>query len=88
MKVRVTPVAPQFLAVKSPATLSRRARTVKLTVQSSIVAILRIGSQRFVVDRRARRLTIRVKPGQAPLVLTLTLAAGDRSTVRKIRIAR
>jgi hypothetical protein len=86
--VRIKPVAPKFVRLKAPRTLGRRARRVKLVVESSLRATLRIGKRRYTVKRVPKHLTLRVKPGKRPLRLTLRLSAYGRTAHRTLVIRR
>ena len=65
--VRVLPVTPQFIELKAPASIRRRARTLRLRVLTNVTAAMRIGRQRFRVGRRPRTIIVRVTPGRRPL---------------------
>jgi hypothetical protein len=86
--VRIKAVAPKFVRLQAPRTLGRKARHVKLVVESSLKATLRIGSKRYSVKRVPKHLTVRVKPGKKPLKLTLRLSAYGRTAHRTLVIRR
>lgn len=88
VSVTATAVTPAFLALSAPAKLSRSARTVRLRVASSIPAQLRVGGRRYAVGQVARTITVRVRPGSAPLKLGLRLAAGRLARVQTLTITR
>jgi hypothetical protein len=84
---------PLFLKLAAPTHVSGRARSISLTVASSIDATLdvkvgRLPTQHFAVGRTARRLSIRIKPGHTPLTLMLTLRSGNVSRAGLISISR
>lgn len=86
--VRVRAVKPAFLRLDAPGRLSRRARKATLRVASTVSAALKIGGRRYRVGPKARRITVRVKPGVRPLVLRLRLSAGRLSSGRSVTVAR
>lgn len=86
--VVVTPVTPVFLQLGAPQRVSPRARTVRLRVATNVPARLRVGSTRATVGRKAKRVSVRVRPGAGPLTLTLALSAGGRSHTETVTIPR
>jgi hypothetical protein len=79
--VRVLPVAPRFVVLNAPRSISREALRLGLRVATNVTATLRIGGQRFHVGRSPRSVTVRVRPGRRPLRLRAVLSAGGpRST--------
>ena len=88
VKVRVQAVTPQFLSVDAPSKVSRRARSVKLKVQSSVPAKLKVGRTKVRLGRRAKTVKVRVKPGKSRLALTLVLKAGGKSATSLLYVKR
>lgn len=86
--LRVLPVTPRFLKVTPIGRLTRRSRTVKLRVQSTVAATLRSGNRLFAVDRKLRTVRIPVKPSGRPLVLVLRLKSGKLASAQTLTIAR
>jgi len=79
--VRVLRVAPRFVELKAPRSISRTARRVRVRVVTNVSATLRIGHRRFHVTRRPRLVTVRVRPGRRTLRLRAVLtSSGQRST--------
>jgi hypothetical protein len=81
------------LTLSVPATIRPTARSLRVRVSSSLPAQLVVNgagdrAQRFAVDRRPRRLTIRARRGSTPLNLRFTLRAGRLSNVRAVTVAR
>ena len=87
--VRVLPVTPQFIELKAPDAISRKARRIRLRVITNITATLRIGAQRFHVTRRPRN-DQRARTARPPSATAAARAhsrrspqpgdAGDRAT--------
>ena len=86
--LRVTGVKPAFLRLDAPATLAPAARTVKLSVASSVASTLQIGGKRFTVGRKAKSIMVAVRPGATPLKLILKLRAGRQSASQTLTIPR
>jgi hypothetical protein len=79
--VRLRATLPLFLKLQAPRTAGRKARSLRLTVSSSVPAtlVVRIAgrrAQRFAVGRETRRLKVLVNRGSTTLILTLSLQAG------------
>jgi hypothetical protein len=84
---------PLFLKLQAPPTLGPNARTLRLTVSTSVSAtlVVRIAgrkAQRFTVGRRTRRLKIKVARGKATLTLQLSLQAGGPSRPAVVSVPR
>ena len=78
--VTVVSVKPLFLTFKAPKKISRSAKSVKVTVASSVVAKLQAGGKTFKVSRKSRTLRWPVlKPGRKTLLLPVVLKAGSKS---------
>jgi hypothetical protein len=80
VKIRVVPVRPVLTTVRLPPRVGAR-RTVVVRVAANVAATLRIGKQRFAVDRRVRALRVRVpavRGGRATFVFRL--ASGGRTS--------
>ena len=78
VKVRVRGVKPRFLAL-GMADVAQGQRSFLLQVSSSLPATLRIGKQRFHVDRKVRTVSVKIKPN-GPVSLKLKLTAYGRSS--------
>jgi hypothetical protein len=81
---------PVFIELSAPRRAARKARSLYLTVASSLQATLVVGiqglrAQRFAVGRSARRIKVRIRRGGATLELKLALRAGGQA--RSVRIA-
>ena len=88
IRIRVGAVRPQFLVLDIPASVPSGQRKLRLRIASTLPARLRTGKRRFRVGRRARRLTVRVPRGNAPLQRKLVLAAGGKRTSVTVVVPR
>ena len=78
---------PRFIGL-GMADVSAQARGFILNVSSSLPATLRIGKQRFHVDRKPKNVNVRIKPGAGTLELKLRLKAYTKSTTQTLTIPR
>jgi hypothetical protein len=79
--------------LKAPRSVKRKARSIRLTVSSSLPARLGVHAphsraQRFSVGRRSRALRVRIARGAGSLHLRLSLTSGRKSTIRTVVIRR
>jgi hypothetical protein len=88
VKVAITGARPLFLVLKAPATIKRKARSVRLKVASTLPGRLVVRGQRFKVSRKPRSLKVRIAPGSGRLTLRLRLASGHEATTRNVLIRR
>ena len=86
IRLRVFATPPQFTVLRTPARLSRRARTARLRVATAIPATLTVGGRRYNVDRTVRTITIAFRQTASVAVLRLRLHAAGKTTVRIVRI--
>lgn len=86
--VTVAAARPFFLRLAAPAHVSRGARRVRLTIATNVAATLRVAGRHIGVDRRARTIVVGVKPGRAPLRLTLSLTSQGLTASETIVIKR
>jgi hypothetical protein len=86
--VQLGAAAPRFLILRAPQTISRKARRLSLQIESTIPATLHVGRATYQVDRRARRIAVRVQPGTKTLTLRLRLVASGHSTTVKVSVMR
>ena len=91
--VRLRPTRPVFLLVSGPHRISRKARTLRLTIVSSVTAQLVVRTagvrvQRFAAGRERRRLTVKVHRGRATLKLTLVLGSGGLKRTLDLSVGR
>ena len=91
--VRLRASKPLFLKLSAPRSLGRKARTLRLTVSSSLDATLVVRqaglrAQRFAVGRRTRRLLVRAPRGRGPLTLRLSLSAGGLTRTAVLGVLR
>jgi hypothetical protein len=84
--VDITGARPIFLVLKTPGSVKRTARSVRLKVASSLPARLAVRGRHFRVGRKARTVKLRIGRGQ--VTLRLKLSTGRRSTVRTVVIRR
>jgi hypothetical protein len=87
IKVRVRAATPRFLGL-AMADVSPQARSFGLQVAASLPSTLRIGKQRFRVDRKPKVVSVKIKPGTSALNLKLRLKAYTRSTTQELTIPR
>jgi hypothetical protein len=87
-RVTIVAVTPQFMELTAPTTLPRSARSVTLRVRSSVAGTFELLRQRFAVDRRSRRLKVRIKPGSTTLVLRPRLRSGRRTATAVLTVSR
>ena len=88
VRVILIAVRPAFKTLRFPAKLSRHAHSFRIAVRTSVTTTLRVGSKRFTVGPRVKRLKIKIHPGSKTLKLRLQLASGRLKVVRTIKIAR
>lgn len=91
--VRLRAARPLFLVLSAPRKLKRTARTVRLTVASSLAATLTVRiaglrPQRFAIGRRIERVTLRVRRARKPLHLRLSLSAGGLGRTVLVTVRR
>jgi hypothetical protein len=67
LPLRVSAVAARFLLFDAPLLVSRRARSIRITVASSGPATLTIAGRRYAVGPRPRTITLRIRPGKSLL---------------------
>jgi hypothetical protein len=79
---------PLFLLLHAPRHLSAHAPSLRLRVASSLPATLTAAGQRFAVGRKARAISVRVRPGGHTLRLNLRLTAYGQATLAKLTISR
>lgn len=91
--VQLRPTRPVFLALSAPRRVPRRARTLQLTVVSSVTARLVVQTagvrgQHFTVGRARRRLKVEIRTGRRALKLTLVLGSGRLTRTLDLSFAR
>jgi hypothetical protein len=86
--VRISKVALPGLTLRIPTQVGRHATGLTFRAASSLRGVLTIGRNRFKLQRRTRRFTLRVLPGRGPLLLELKLSAGGITTHFAARVAR
>lgn len=91
--VRLGAARPLFLKLQTPRSVRRAARSLRIRMSSSmparlIVQVPGLRPQRFSVDRRARGLTLRIRPGRKAVSLRLVLAAGGKRNTQALVIRR
>lgn len=86
--VRVAAAVPQFTVLEAPKRISRKARRLKLRAATSFASTLKVGKKRFSLGRKARTVSVRVKPGRGLLALELKLAAGKKRASEIVLVAR
>jgi hypothetical protein len=88
VRIRVTPVKPQFLVFEAPPSVDRRARRLGQRVAATVPAELRIAGRRFRLSRSARRITLPIRAGRSTLQQRYSLIAGRRSATGALSIPR
>jgi hypothetical protein len=91
--VRLRPTRPVFLSVTAPHSVSRRARTLRLTVVSSVTTRLTVRTggvraQRFSAGRDRRPLKLKIHKGRGKLKLTLVLGSGSLKRTLVVSVRR
>jgi hypothetical protein len=91
--VRLRAARPLFLALVTPHTARRSARTLRLRVESSLAATLTVRTaglraQLFAVGRRAKRVMLRIPRGRKPVSLRLSLSVGGLSRTVILTVRR
>jgi hypothetical protein len=84
---------PLFLKLGTPRAVRRTARSLRITVSSSVSATLivetpGVRTQRFSVDRRTRGLTVRIRTERKAVSLRLVLAAGGKRNAQVLVVRR
>ncbi len=76
-RLKITPKQLQIATLSGPAHVAKGARSVKVTVRTTIPATLSVGGRHFAVGAKAKRLTIPLprKPGTGVLKLKLSFTA-------------
>ncbi|MGI8512647.1 MAG: hypothetical protein ACR2NH_08450 [Solirubrobacteraceae bacterium] len=88
VRVAVSAARPFFVRLTTPARLSRRSRSIRVTLATNVSSILRAGGRRFNVGRRNRTFLVPVKPGSGKLRLLLALSSHGRSASRTLEVPR
>jgi hypothetical protein len=91
--VRLRAARPLFLTLQAPRALGRRARSLRLTVSSSldatlVVRVAGLRPQRFAVGRRTRHLTVHILRSRNLLSLRLSLSAGGLARATALNVPR
>jgi hypothetical protein len=91
--VRLRPTRPVFLSVSAPHRLSRKARTLRLTVVSSVTTRLTVQTagvhaQRLTASRERRSVKVKIHRGRSKLKLTLVLGSGGLKRTLDLSIRR
>jgi hypothetical protein len=86
VRIKVQAVAPTFLRLDAPAKVSKTARSVTLTIASSLRARFSAGKVRKAVGRKAKRVRVPIKAGQPTIGVRLT--AHGKTTRAVVTLAR
>jgi streptogramin lyase len=86
LRVGVRAPAPAYLVAQAPAHLSPQARSVRITVASTLPATFTIAGKSYAVSRSPRTLAIAIRPGRSTLRLPCVLRSAG-GTVRSTYIA-
>ena len=76
LTVTVKPTAPIVTRLTTPKTVSKRARTLTLSIATMTPATLTVGRQHFAIGPRTRTITLTIKRGSSALGVVLTLQSG------------
>ena len=76
LTVIVKPTAPIVTRLTAPKTVSKRARTLTVSIATMTPATLTVGSQHFATGPRARTIKLTIKRGSSALGVVLTLRSG------------
>ena len=88
VKIFIDAVAPTFMGLKVPEVVSHYEDEVRISVASSMPAVLVAGDQGFAVERKAKELRVRIPKGHAELRLPLVLIANGESSKVVVKIKR
>lgn len=86
--VSVAPVKPAFIVLEGPPSLSAKAHRMRIRAAASITGKMMVRGSLYPVGPRARRYSVRIRPGKAPLQLKLSLSAGGKRIVGRLTIPR
>jgi hypothetical protein len=67
LAVKVVAARPTFRVARAPAHVPSSARHIRITVASTVPAVLTIAGARHRVDRKPRTITIAIRPGRSTL---------------------
>jgi hypothetical protein len=87
VQVKVLGVKPDLMFTP-PTSLKRNARRLKLRVSSTVPATLRAGGRTFAVSRKARAISIPIRPGRAALAVKLVVRGGGGRATYVVRVRR
>ena len=87
-RVGLISVRPIFLEFKAPTRVKKSARSVKLRLASSLPAVFKIAGKRHSLDRKARTITVKVKPASKDLSVPYTLTSGGKTTRGTLKAKR
>jgi hypothetical protein len=86
--VTVTPVKPEFLTLSGPPSVSAKAKNMKITVATSVVAKMKVGKKTFKVFPKAFKYKVAVPKGKGTFALPVTLKAGGQVTTASVVVVR
>jgi hypothetical protein len=88
-RIRVLAAPPRYLLFAGPMLVSAKARKVKLEIASSVAATFTIAGKHYAVGpRKARTITVRIKPGKSVLRLRCTLRSRGGAVSRTFTALR
>ena len=88
MTVTVMPTAPIVTRLTTPKQVSKRARTVTVSIATMTPATLTAGAQHFATGPRARTIKLTIRRGSSPLGIVLTLRSGRYRLRVPFRVTR
>jgi hypothetical protein len=88
LTVRVLAAKPVFLVARAPSKVARTAHRLRMTIASNVPAVLRIGGARYTLGRKARTITITIRPGRSTLRLHYSLHSPGGTTTGTYVAAR
>jgi hypothetical protein len=86
--VLVRPSTPVLTMLRQLGSVGVRSKRLLLLVAANEAAVVTVGNRRYALGTRPRRVVIGVRPGTAPLKLTLRLQGGGRSAIERYTIQR
>jgi hypothetical protein len=86
--IRVLADRPDFLDLEVPGAVSPSARTVRISLDVSQTATLRIGGRTWAIGSTGRTILVPITRGRSTLHLSLQLTDGGKTTRRPVSIRR
>ena len=84
----VQPAKPLLRVFRAPRSISRRAKTMRITAAAVTPVILTIGRHQFLVTRNVATVAVPVKPGRKSLSVRVVLRSGPNVVKLVIKVRR